>query len=754
MFSLRSHRFLRLLSGSVLLLLPLFQGVAQEDPDPNSPTPVILSQADSTRALTALPARSRRSGSLRASDAAFAPGGKVTIFVTNLDLMKDEGAGAFRIYAEDSKGHRYRFPVTDLSDATGIEGVYAVVFRLNDEIGFWDQPTQDGDLLIGITWRGLASNRVRLGYGKTGGDIKDDPGAIATPLFALKTLNTKSAGETAPTADYVGYRWSGDRTRFLEQATFGPTQDLDWRIRRIGLRTWLAEQFEIPYPSAVNPYPNIPLKSTDTTVAPPNGCGAQNTPDPTTYAICIRDYYSMYPIQTWFYKEAMYGEPQLRHRVNWALDQIWVISGANGDTQQSSWMIAYHQAINRNAFGNWRLLMYDLTLNPGMGNYLDMIRSTRTNPNENYPREVLQLFNIGLFMLNQDGTLQRDVNNNPIPSYDQNTVNNFTKVFTGWRDCRIADPGASCPNSIPAIPDYKDPMSLNPANHDLTAKTLLNYPGSTTTNIAACTGCTTAAITTYANNSLNQALDNIYNHPNVAPFVSKYLIQQLVTSDPTPAYVGRVSAVFSANRTSPTQLKEVVKAILLDPEARGDVKTDPIYGKLREPVQLMTNLFRQVGVTSADGASQSDGDVNRFPANMSQSAFSSPTVFNFYPPNYVVPGTALLGPEFAIFTTGTSIGRANFGNSMGFGQINVSLPNTPNGTKINFAELQAVAAADTSSNQLMDVLNQRMMHGAMSSQMRSTIMTAVNAVAATSPLTRAQTAVYLVVTSSQYQVQR
>ena len=387
-----------------------------------------------------------------------------------------------------------------------------------------------------------------------------------------------------------------------------------------------------------------------------------------------------------------------------------------------------------------------------MGNYLDMIRSTKTNPNENYPREILQLFNIGLFMLNPDGTNQLDGMGNPIPTYGQNEVNNFTKVFTGWRDCNVT---ATCPNIVLGAPNYKDPMLLVTTNHDLTAKTLLTYPGSSTTNIAACANCTTAAnITIYANNSLNQALDNIYNHPNVAPFVSKYLIQQMVTSDPAPAYIGRVAAVFNANRTNPTQMKEVIKAILLDPEARGNVKTDPIYGKLREPAQLMTNLFRQVGVTSADGLSQSDGDINRFSATLAQSVFNAPTVFNFYPPNYIVPGTSLLGPEFAIFNTGTSIGRANFGNSTVFGQINVSLPNTPNGTKLNFTELQGIAAADTTSNQLLDVLNQRMMHGAMSAQMRSQILTAVNAVLSTDPATRAKTAVYLIVTSSQYQVQR
>ena len=750
MLNVRSHLLLRLLSVSVLLLLPLFQALGQEDADPNSPTPVILSQADSTRALTSLSVKPTR---LRLGVQAFRPDSTVTIYVTNLDLMKGEGATAFRLYGEDAKGHQFRFPILDLYETPGFGGIYTVTFRLTDEVGYWEPPTADGDLLMGITWRGLASNRVRLGLGKTGGAIKDDPGAVPTPLSAVKTLNTKSTGEP-PTSDYVGYRYSGDRIRFLEQATFGPTQALDSRIRRIGLRTWLAEQFEIPYPSSTNPYPDLQLKNSDSTVPPPSGCGAQNTPDPTTYAICIRDFYSMYPIQTWFYREALYGEPQLRHRVNWALDELWVISGANGDTQQASHMIAYHQAINRNVFGNWRSLMYDVTLNPGMGNYLDMIRSTRTNPNENYPREVLQLFNIGLFMLNQDGTMQLDGQGNPIPTYDQNVINNFTRVFTGWRDCRASGPTAACPNITLGAVDYKDPMELITGNHDLTAKTLLTYPGSTTTNIAACTGCTAAQITTYANNSLNQALDNIYNHPNVAPFVSKYLIQQLVTSDPTPAYVGRVSAVFNANRTSPTQLKEVVTAILLDPEARGDVKTDSRYGKLREPVQLMTNLFRQVGVTSADGLSQSDGDVNRFPNGLSQGAFTSPTVFNFYPPSYIVPGTTLLGPEFAIFTTGTSIGRANFGNSTVFGQINVSLPNTPNGTRVNFTELQALAAADTTSNQLLDVLDQRMMHGTMSAQMRSTVMTGTNAVASTDPLGRARAAVYLVVTSSQYQVQR
>lgn len=741
MTSRKSRLWSRFLGVGFAVLGLCFSIFAENDPNPNSPTPILLSEEGSNRALAIEPARAGRVNLSKIRSRAFQPESRVIIYATNIELMKSEGANAFRVYAESRDGKVYRFPVLDIQliKGQGIEGIYALTVLLKDEFGFWEPPTPDGDLRISVAWRGLVSNQVKIGYGQIGGEFKTKDDEKPTPLSAYPFKT-----EESPTSEYVGYRWSGDRMRFLEQATFGPTPALDDRIRRIGLRTWLAEQFEAPYPSPNNPYPNIPLMPVNVTT------DCQNNIPPN----CVRDHYTMYPIQTWFFREAFYGEAQLRHRVAWALSQIWVISGFNGDTQQSSWMIAYHQKLSQHAFGNWRNLMYDITLNPGMGNYLDMMRSTRNSPNENYAREILQLFNIGLFMMNQDGTLQLDGQGNPIPTYDQNTVNNFTKVFTGWRDCRPADLNASCPNNTAGAPNYKDPMSLNPNNHDITAKTLLTYPGVTNQNIPACTGCNTSQIYTYAYNSLNQALDNIYNHPNVAPFVSKLLIQHLVTSDPTPAYVGRVAAVFNANRSNPTQMKEVIRAILLDPEARGDVKTDPRYGKLREPVQLLTNVLRNFGVASADGLSQSDGNVNRFITGLGQDVFRAPTVFNYYSPDYVIPGTTLLAPEFNIYTTGTSIGRANLMNTFVFSRVNVSQPDTPSGTSANFADLQAIAAADTTSHQLLDHLNMRMMHGAMSPQMKETIRTAVNAVASTSPLTRAQTAVYLIATSSQYQVQR
>ena len=759
----RSRYLLRLFSALFVFCALSTPLVGQDDPDPNSPTPILVRASDSKR-IFAVPFDSSGRVNLRSEGRdAFAPNSRIAIFVTGIELMPSEGANAFRVYAEDARGRSYRFPVLDLRPVKSQTPTYALVVDLRDEIGYWDPPAS-GDLLLRVTWRGMTSNRGRLGYEQTGGAIKDDE-IPYSKLLAYNVKNDRNAvSKGAAHPEYAGYRWSGDRMRFLEQAAFGPTALLDQRIRRIGIRTWIAEQFEAPYPSPSNPYPNIPLKPTNA----PADCDG-NTTVPDIPASCFRDTYSMYPMQAWFFKEAYYGEAQLRHRVAWALAQIWVISGV--DTQQSRWLEEYYKVLANNAFGNYRTLMQQMTLNPGMGNYLDMARSTRNNPNENYAREIKQLFTVGLFTLNPDGTVQVDGQGEPIPTYTQDTVNNFTKVLTGWGFCNNG-----CPNSAAGIVNYIDPLLINAGRtgtsqnqHDLTAKTLLVYPGSTTTNVPACTGTcddTLTSINTYATNSLNQTLDNIFNHPNVGPFVSKILIQHLVTSDPTPAYVGRVAAIFNNSGAGVRgDLKSVVRAILTDPEARGDAKTDPNFGKLREPVQLMTNMARSFDVMNFAGTGPSDGvmqinsgglnsSTNNLMTTMAQTVFYSPTVFNYYAPDYSIPGTTLLGPEFALMTTGTSIARANFANTMIYTGIAVNNPNIPLGTRFNFAELQALATADTTGNQLLDALNYKMMHNTMSPTMRSTILTAVTAIPNTNPLARAQQAVYLIMTSSQYQIQR
>jgi hypothetical protein len=289
-------------------------------------------------------------------------------------------------------------------------------------------------------------------------------------------------------------------------------------------------------------------------------------------------------------------------------------------------------------------------------------------------------------------------------------------------------------------------MTLVAGNHDTNSKLLLN-------------GVTLPAGQT-GDQDLNAALDNIFNNPTVGPFISKQLIQHLVTSDPTPAYVARVATVFNNNGFGVRgDLKAVVKAILTDVEARGDIKSDPNYGYLKEPVLHVTNILRQFNVRAANGAagSVSDGYLNPQTQALSQDVFRSQSVFNYYPPTYIVPVTNILGPEFYIMTTSTALRRANFMNTIVFNTIPATTPPntlTPFGTSIDLSEMQALATADLTGAQLVEALNKKLMHGAMSAEMRNIITTAVVAAPSNNPLLRARTAVYLIATSSQYQVQR
>jgi uncharacterized protein (DUF1800 family) len=501
----------------------------------------------------------------------------------------------------------------------------------------------------------------------------------------------------------------GNVSRFLEQSTWGPTPALVARVQEIGLRAYLDEQFAAPSSG----YPSMPLQPT--------------TIPMTCDATCRRDLYSMYPLQRQFFTNALYGGDQLRQRVAWALHKIIVVSGR--DIMQPSWMVPYLQTLDRQAFGNFRQLLHEITLNPAMGQYLDMRTSTRTNPNENYPREILQLFSIGTDRLNLDGTPQLDAQGAIIPTYDQNVINGLTKVFTGWRLAAQPQPG---------VANYIDPMVLVANNHDTGAKLLLdgvqlpaNQP---------------------ADQDLNQALDNIFNHSNVGPFIAKQLIQQLVTSNPNPAYVERVAAVFNDNGAGVRgDLKAVVRTILLDPQARGEIKADDLYGRLREPAQFVCNILRAFGARSADGTGPSDGYLAPQTSTLEQDVLRPPTVFSYFPSDFVIPNSGgLPGPEFGILSASTALRRANFVNTIVFGSIAVG-SNAPNGTSLDLAPLQALAGDPA---QLVDEVARRLLHGAISSEMRASIIAATGAVAASNTLKRARTAVYLVASSAQYQVQR
>src|SRR5688572_7834786 len=542
-------------------------------------------------------------------------------------------------------------------------------------------------------------------------------GRKAVPVLCLFLMMWAMSMAAAPQSvqgwgDYP--RSSAEAARFLEYSTWGPTSESINHLNEVGYARFLEEQFAAP----ISSYPDFlhVLNNRDTT----NCTG-----------VCQRDNYTLYPLQRRFYTNALYGPDQLRQRVAFALHQIIVVSG--NEITIPGRLAIYLKILDRNAFGNYRQLLQEITLNPAMGNYLDMAGNRAANPNENYAREILQLFSIGLNQLNEDGTPVIGAGGQPIPAYDQDDVNAFSRVFTGWNFAPLTPPQ-------PGITNYFDPLVATQSQHDLGSKTLLQ-------------GVTLGPNQTAARD-LADGLDNIFNHPNVGPFIGRQLIQHLVTSNPSPAYVRRVAQVFANNGAGVRgDLAALVRAILLDEEAYAKpAPPDFSKGHLKHPVLLVTNLLRAMGARSRDGLGLSDGYLNpQTLRDMGMDLFVPPSVFSYFSPATGVPGSNLRGPEFGTLNTSTSIRRANFVNTMVFTGIAVSA-DAPTGTSLDFSGLEPLAA--NGPKDLVLKLNTLMMSGRMSQQMFDGILKAIYAVPASNRLRRAQTAVYLIATSAQYQVAR
>jgi uncharacterized protein (DUF1800 family) len=706
--------------------------------------PVLLSESTSTRAIAFESASLKPEPFPLTASVKFSNDTRtrIAIFAMNLELYAGEGINAFTAEAEDGAGKRYGLPIEFMGPVPEFDGITMFIVRLADDLG------DAGDVLLRLNLHGMSSNRVRVAIGHMGGGPAVDP---STEFIAAAPATPPPADPIATPNPYTdpSYASGGDAVRFLEQASWGPTAAELARVRAMGYRAWIEDQFNTPVVNTQkgSDYPDLAFPPDDTSVLCPSGAPQE----------CTRDNYTLYPIQKTYFTNALYGSAQLRSRVAWALHQIIVVSGIS-PLDRPAWMTVYLQALDRGAFGNYRTLLNETTLNVAMGEYLDMRISTRTNPNENFAREVLQLFSIGVNELNIDGTLRLDAQGNTIPTYSQATVNEFTRVFTGWNWVTPSPFGAG-------ITDYRDPMiPRGGTSHDTGTKTLLN--GFT---IPACNAPNTNA--QCAQSDLTAALDNIFNHPNVGPFIGKQLIQHLVTSNPSPAYVARVARVFNndcdalypQNCTNARgNLKAVVLAILLDPEARGDVKTDPNYGKLREPVQYLNNMLRAFNVKSFDKTTTSDGVLAgrgpNFTGQLDQNVFQPNTVFSYYQPEYEVPGAKILGPAFGILSTSTTLRRANAANTVVYtGVAPTTSPNTdrPRGTAVDLSNLEALSATPGA---IADQLNALLLHGTMSTQMRTSLITAMSAIndadATVRARKRAQTAVYLVTTSSQYDIQR
>ncbi|CAG0989229.1 Chitodextrinase [Burkholderiales bacterium] len=582
-----------------------------------------------------------------------------------------------------------------------------------------------------FTWTDTVASPGQVTYHA---DAVDDVGNVNTTLGQVVSAQTPPP--SAPR--------SADVWRLLNQATFGASQGEAANVVSKGVTGWIDDQFVKPmsgYPATR--YNRIQLSETAdcTTRDPLGGSYPGNSPQST----CVRDHLSLQMMQRDLFTHAAFGADQLRQRVAWALSQILVISGVEADLSRAHVMARYQQIMFENAFGNYETILKKISVSPAMGNWLDSVNNDRPNPttgkvpNENYAREIKQLFSIGLHELKADGTPLLDAFGDPIPTYDQDDIKQFARVFTGWT---YANPDGSAITKKNGV-YYGADMGVYPGTattgHDPDAKTLLN-------------GTVLPAGQT-PQKDMDDAVHNVFVHPNTGPFIGKQLIQRLVTGNPSPAYVGRVAAIFNNNGAGVRgDLKAVVRAILLDSEARGPTKADPGFGTLREPVLMITGLVRALnGVT--DGTALGDRA-----STLGQRPYYSPTVFNYFQPDETVPGTSILAPEFGIHNSNSAVARTNLVYSLVYSGIapDGNLANAT-GTRLNTFQFDPFA---TDAALLTDKVSEALLGGPLPPASRDAVIAAVNAVVLSATPTQAQltdrsrAAVYLIASSFHYQVQR
>lgn len=609
------------------------------------------------------------------------------------------------------------------------------------------------------------------------------PDHLPSPLFNDGVENIANGPATA-----------NDAARFLAQATFGPTDADIAHLRQVSYQGWLNEQFSAPVSSQLAYHDwvaDIQLEGTgSTTLREAWFLGALGGPDPRN------------PLNS-----ALTHTDQLRQRVAFALSEIFVVSDQNTTLNQfPNGLAYYYDILSNNAFGNFRTLLEQVTLSPAMGVYLNMMGNPRANlsqnlhPDENYAREINQLFGIGLVMLNIDGTPQL-LSGQPIPSYNQALVTNFAHVFTGWNwsDCTSGGfmgcgPDYNTGNNFqtPMVPfaNFHDNGS-NVAN-DIVNKQLFAYPGAVNGGLLAPNGT--------PQSDLAFALDNIFRHPNVGPFIGKQLIQRLVTSNPTPQYVARVATVFNDDGSAAHvrgNLRAVVQAILLDPEARiGQWVRPDAFGKLREPLLRLTHFWRAMGAVHRCGRNFVTGVAPNqvtyhylnqpyryagyatawgtsdsvYGSGVGQAPLSAFSVFNFFLPSYVPPGemttAGLLGPEFQLATDTliTNATNSTSGKAFNFDTSDICDVNDDIGdVVINRAQDAALAGSTNGgpgdpANRLVDAYNLRFMSGQMTPFMRQTLLAVLNPIGSADGadwrLQRISRALLLIQTSPEYMIQK
>ena len=537
--------------------------------------------------------------------------------------------------------------------------------------------------------------------------------------FAQETIFANGFEAEVPATDALA-------ARFLTQASFGPTKASIANLRSIGYEAWIDAQIATP-PTLTRPYLS--------------GLAAQGL------AVSQR-----HRLDRWFHSAAT-APDQLRQRVAFALSEILVLSDSN-DALINDWagVSEYQDILSNNAFGNYRNLLKEVALSPQMGKYLSHWRnrksSATTEPDENFAREILQLFSIGLVWRNPDYSLKTDAQGQPIPTYDQSVVTEFAQVFTGFANACPSPPGLCNPyTGLTSVFSSFVPMACFPLFHDLSSKQLFDLDSGPAVNrviLPAGPACDPAPVAgsaleqqcfAYCNNELDSAITAIANHPNVAPMLSRQLIEKLVTSNPSAAYIQRVASVYSA---SSGDLGAVVRAILMDPEARTFNSSAPgfgqpaHFGKLREPLLRITAFWRAFGampglctgpcldqVNPPPGVTEVRMGLGSPQIEFSQRPLGAPSVFNFFEPDFQQPGPVavnnLFSPEFQILDETTSVVAANaiwdlVWSGYHGGSLVFTLP-TRNAYFPN-SEIDNFFPSDNGA--MVDELNLRLMYGSMS----------------------------------------
>ena len=576
------------------------------------------------------------------------------------------------------------------------------------------------------------------------------PGTGTTPVTPVTPVAPVTpVTPVTPTALYAFTTPGGaeDAARFLLQAQFSASDAEIASVQSKGYAPYLNEQITAPTSQTGFDWLNA---------------RGYNAVDNTT-----RYYDNAYPGDYMMWAQLMTSPDAARKRMALALSEFFVVSLNGLDfSWRSHGIAAYWDVLVANAFGNFRTLLEAVTLNTAMGYYLNTKGNSKENvatgraPDENYGREVMQLMTIGLYELNLDGTEKRNASGAKIESYAATDVTNIARVFTGWdidqtQNAPTVEPVQN--RTIPSTAFTRLPLRLTAANHTALAS---NFFG---TNIPAGTDGAAALKTT---------LDTLFNHANVGPFFGKQLIQRLVTSNPSPAYVARVATVFNNNGAGVRgDLAAVYKAVLQDDEARSPASLmQNGFGKLREPMLRLVQWGRTFGIASAKG-SWKIGDLSNPATQLGQSPLRPASVFNFFRPGYVPPSTALAAsqtpaPEFQLVNESTVGGYLNYMQGVIRNGIFVNAPDVPNNTSnaANGFDITATYTAELAlvldAAALVKRVALLLCAGQMSAANQTLIVNALNA----TPLTAASTdsakrdrvaaAVLLVMASSEYLVQK